>query len=412
MSRLDVEFMDETCGFVSVNEDIIEQKILERIKNHNYDNLTSKEYEQLSPKRKNVLEWYSFEEGKKILELGAGMGALTELFVERKCLVTSVEIKHTRTQIIEERLKDYGQVQIICENPVLYETEEKYDYVIIHDIWGYVRKYNKVDNAYEKFLKKVKSFLKKEGHLIIIADNRLALKYFSGSVDEYSRKLFTGIENYQNYSFIKSFDKQELLNLLDTCGLNSRDMYYINSDYYFADKIYTDYALKRVPYKSSKFSTSYNAFSFYDENIVYDSFQKNGIVDRFVDAFIVDCYFTENQNEKIVYYQSGKENNEGIAVVLSKGQLETRVFNDETKESSTEKIGIEDWQELIFKSDVKGVKDKYLKKNIGLPFVDPVEILNFGRKYDLIQKTDAEDSQMVEEENLIQGLIGELYENQ
>lgn len=406
MSRLDIEFMDESCGFVSMYEDLYEKRLLYRIENKDYSNLSAREYEQLSSKRKNVLMWYPFKEGAKLLELGGGFGALTELFVERRCVVTSVEHKKSRAEIIKRRLENQPNLQVICANPVLYETEEKFDYIIVHDIWGYIKKYNpSVTNAYDIFLQKVKGYLKDEGHFIVIADNRMALRYFSGSVDEYSKKLFVGVNGYKNYSFIKSFDKKELLDLFEKNDVTVRRIYYSNSDYYFADKIYTDKALERVKYIGKKTGTSYSAFSFFDEQAVSESLQSNGIVDRFVDTFILDCSLDMNTDDEMVFYQAGSNENCGRKIFSLEGKWIEKLDDSQ----SANEITIEQWNDLVQNySAADDEMQRYIKKTVRFPYVDPVEILSVGIKYQN-QDMIGESQQLIEEENIIKGIIGDLY---
>lgn len=413
MARLDVEFVDESCGFVAANEDFIEQKIYEKVSKKGYTISSAQEYEQLSARRKGILEWYPFKENATLLELGAGMGALTELFAEKKCIVTSVEVKESRAKIVKKRVQDCANVHVICDNPVLFETDEKFDYIVIHDVWGYIKKYNKCDNAYNIFLDKIRKLLNKDGHFIVIADNRLALKYFSGSIDEYSRKLFVGLNEYKGYSYIKSFDKNEILEILLENGLCPKEIFYVNSDYYFTDKIYTDYALKHVKYVANKYSTTYKEFSFFDEEKVYDAFQRNNIVDKFVDAFVIDCYPSGQKNEKMVYYQIGNATENGVGVFLDNDDtLIRRKFVKEKKQFDCgERICMDDWRKMVLEH--KSFDDelrKFVKGNVGFPLVNPVDILMFGEKYCMCE-TGEDDLQLKEEEKLIQELIGELYEN-
>lgn len=413
MARLDVEFIDESCGFIAANEDVLERKIYDRINQNDYTKLSASEYEQLSGKRKGVLEWYPFREKAKLLELGAGMGALTELFVKKKCIVTSVEIKKSRARIIERRFQNNENVNVICDNPVLFETEEKYDYIVVHDIWGYVKKYKKSDEAYNFFLSKIKQFLNPDGHFIVIADNRMALKYFSGNIDEYSRKLFVGVNNYKNYSYIKSFDKKEILDMLTENDMCPKDIYYVNSDYYFADKIYTDYALQNVRYIGRNTSTTYNGFSLFDSQEVYDALQKNEIADRFVDAFIIDCYCQKENGMKMVYYQAGNSDMNGVAVFCNENKLlmKSELTKQELQFNQAKTITIDEWRRIVTEYNIYDDELKrYLKNNMDFPLINPVDILKFGLK-DNMHVVDDETLQLVEEERLIQSLIGELYEN-
>lgn len=413
MARLDVEFLDETMGFLSANEEKKESKLLQRIIDKDYENLSSFEYEQLSEKRKGVLEWYPFKSGASLLELGAGMGALTSLFVDKKCNITCVEIKKLRADIIKKRFEDNKNIEVVCENPVLYCTDKKFDYIIVHDIWGYIKKYNKIDDAYNVFLKKIKSFLKNDGHIIIIADNRIALKYLSGSIDEYSRKLFMGVNGYRNYNYIRSFDKNELIDMMKQSGVYPFQMYYVNSDYYFADKIYTDEAFKYVRYKGSKFSTTYNSLWFYDNEHLEKTFQDNGVIDKFVDAFILDYCNAGYIQKSISFYQAGNKKQNGIAINLDyeNGQeciVKREIVNYEKVCLEPTVITMEEWQHIVEKySVIDDELSSYIKSEVKMPFIDPVDILQCGIDRGMSAVCE-DDFQLINERNLIQRFLGEM----
>ena len=51
----------------------------------------------LSPERRNLLEWFPFKTDGKLLEIGAGYGALTGLFAEKAANVTAVELSARRS---------------------------------------------------------------------------------------------------------------------------------------------------------------------------------------------------------------------------------------------------------------------------------------------------------------------------
>ena len=57
----------------------------------------------LTPIRKNILNWYPFKKDSDVLEIGAGMGAITEALCEKCANVVSVELSKNRATSIATR---------------------------------------------------------------------------------------------------------------------------------------------------------------------------------------------------------------------------------------------------------------------------------------------------------------------
>ena len=66
-----------------------------------------------SPVRENLLNWYPFEKDACVLEIGAGMGALTPLLSRRCKKAVSVEMNALRAQLIRERMKGRENVDVL-----------------------------------------------------------------------------------------------------------------------------------------------------------------------------------------------------------------------------------------------------------------------------------------------------------
>ena len=70
----------------------------------------------ITPIRKNILNWYPFKEDAEVLEIGAGMGAITGVLCDKAKQVTSVELSKQRASAIEARCKDKDNLEIIVGN--------------------------------------------------------------------------------------------------------------------------------------------------------------------------------------------------------------------------------------------------------------------------------------------------------
>ena len=55
--------------------------------------------------RKGILAWYPFDKNKTCLEIGAGLGSMTDLLCQKCKSVTSIEMSKIRAQTLYERHK-------------------------------------------------------------------------------------------------------------------------------------------------------------------------------------------------------------------------------------------------------------------------------------------------------------------
>ncbi|MDO9542454.1 MAG: methyltransferase, partial [Kiritimatiellia bacterium] len=91
----------------------------------------------LSPERRNLLEWFPFKNDGKLLEIGAGCGALTGLFAEKVDKVTAIELSARRSRIICERYRKIENLEIIAGNICDLKFEGKFDYITLIGVLEY-----------------------------------------------------------------------------------------------------------------------------------------------------------------------------------------------------------------------------------------------------------------------------------
>jgi len=399
--RLDSEFCDEGKGFFSVKEMLFDEKVRKALSDNEYSNTNQEVAEYTSKDRETILEWYEFKESGHLLELGGAYGALTGLFL-RKCeKVTTVENKGNQCEIIRKRWQNYeGRLEVVHQNPVLFETDEKYDYIVIHEIWGFIKKLNKTENAYEVFLRQLNGMLKPQGHILIVTDNRIGLKYFSGALDEYTKKLFIGVDGYKNYTYVRTFSLSEIQALIEQCDLNVAKVYYTVSDWHFADRLYTKQIMNSI-HLSTNVVTSYAHFSFFDLSRTYMSLQENGVADVFADSFILDI--SENENDSLIYFEAPRDEKEGYGVFKNDNSFVKKRYLRKTGfEMRAENIDL-DWYESVNDDKLTTDGKKFL-----FPYIDEADIMTHGYHESAEDKTD---NQLVEEQKMIDQFIREVFEN-
>ena len=211
----------------------------------------------LTPLRRNLLEWYDFNKEADVLEIGAGLGAITGLLCEKNRSVTAVELSKIRASIIAERTKKYNNLEIFVGNLNDIKFDKKFDYITLIGVLEYAARYTQSENPYFDFLAGIKKLLKPNGTLIIAIENKFGLKYWAGANEDHTGRLFDSIENYPQNLGIKTFGKYELEQLIKSEGFSNLEFYYPMPDYKIPTQIFSD---KCVPNfgQMNNFSNNYD----------------------------------------------------------------------------------------------------------------------------------------------------------
>lgn len=284
----------------------IEEKMLDIAEgNPDMDDFSGQEFPvvyHFSKIRHNILSWYPFGKDCSILEIGAGCGALTGLLCERASRVVSIELSHRRAKINYERHKKYTNLEIIVGNMQDIELDEKFDYVIVNGVLEYAISFTSGDTPYEDFLSSLCPYLKDDGRILISIENRLGLKYFAGAPEDHTDNFFLGLQEYVGNETVRTFSKPELISLLEKVGLKEHKFYYPYPDYKFPREIFTEEYLTKDRVGSDYYSIGSKRFYLYDEAKVAESFAAEGIMEYFMNSFLVEASKSRVQDEINVKY--------------------------------------------------------------------------------------------------------------
>ncbi len=245
----------------------------------------------ITPVRKNIINWYPFKEGAEVLEVGAGMGAITSALCDNNVQVTAVELSKQRASAIIERCKDKENLEIIVGNFNDIKFDKKYDYITLIGVLEYASLYTNTDNPFHDFLVQIKKLLKEDGKLLIAIENQFGLKYFSGAKEDHTDTKYDGIMGYSNKKGIRTFGKNELTEILDKAGFKYNKFYYPLPDYKLPNVIFSDECLpdeKSLEEYTPYVSDEANKVVF-DEKKAYLDIIKNGQFGFFANSFFIEC---------------------------------------------------------------------------------------------------------------------------
>ena len=289
-ATLNMSFFKGDDGYTDGAE--IEERLLEAVRAGKPPSLEPGEfswplYYHLSQKRRLLLEWYPFEPGAALLELGAGCGALTGLFCERVRRVVAAELSASRCRILHERWRACDNLEIIAGNMLDIEPGGRFDYATLVGVLEYARSFIKTGAPQADMLAAVRRLLKPGGRLILALENRFGLKYFAGAREDHTGRLFESMEGYPLEPPVETFSRPELEALLRASGFSNLEFHYPHPDYKFPDAVYSDSRLPRGFELAAAPNPDRERLRLFDESRAWARLVRDGQYPYFANSFLV-----------------------------------------------------------------------------------------------------------------------------
>jgi len=271
-------------------------------------------FHNFNDSRENLLNWYPFNPEATVLEIGAGMGALTGYLCDVCKHVTAFEQSSKRAEIIFQRYKDKTNLEIICDDIFNHTFSDRFDYILLIGVLEYAGIDKASINPYLDLLNKTKGLLKVNGVLLLAIENQFGLKYWCGAAEDHTGIPFDGINGYEKCGYtsryncdgVLTFSKNVLKCLLNNVGLNEQRWYYPLPDYKFPMAIFSDsYLPTESDINSIKFSYPIESQLIADEKKIYKEIIDNDVFPFFANSFFVEAS-CNRLSEKYIKYASLK----------------------------------------------------------------------------------------------------------
>lgn len=275
----------------------IENEIIEYAKKYNdMDEIFKQDlrwpvFYHLTPIRENILNWYPFKKDAEVLEIGAGMGAITEVLCENCKNVVSVELSKNRASSIAARNQQKENLEIIVGNLNDIDFKgRKFDYITLIGVFEYAALYTNTTNPYNDFLNNIKKLLKEDGKLLIAIENKFGMKYWLGAPEDHTNIVYDGITGYKDKSKAQTFGKKEIKDILKKSGFSNTKFYYPLPDYKLPSLIFSEDYLptektieEYIPYYYENTQVEFDEIKAYKEII------KNDMFDFFANSFFIEA---------------------------------------------------------------------------------------------------------------------------
>ena len=219
---------------------------------------------------KGALVWYNFRPDSSILYI----------------------YNQNADEAVLELLESKGIVAVCSAEKLLSKQYgcEAYDYIVGIDI---------IEESREslRLLKLCHALLKKDGRMLIGAENRYAVKYICGDRDPYTNHNFDGIENYRRLSDAdwgsiagRCYSMSELKLMLSQAGFENDKFYSVMPSLQETQLVYEE-GYEPVEELAMRYFPLYNYPDsvFIEEQYLYTDLIKNGMFHKMANAYIIEC---------------------------------------------------------------------------------------------------------------------------
>lgn len=260
-----------------------------------------------SPLRTNIIDWIPFQKTDKVLEIGAGCGAITSALVKRVGSVTCVDLSKKRSLVNAYRNCDADNLTIIVGNfkDIEPHLDTDYDYVLLIGVFEYGQAYIGGASPYEDFMQICDRHRKREGRLVIAIENKFGLKYWAGCREDHLGTYFSGLEGYREGGSARTFTRHGLEKILDKVGIKEYKFYYPYPDYKFTTAIYSDaYLPKKGELSNNLRNFDRERVLLFDEKQVFDEILEENEFSLFSNSYLLvvgaapDVIYTKFSNDR------------------------------------------------------------------------------------------------------------------
>lgn len=272
----------------------------------------------LSHIRQNLAEWLPIQKTQSVLEVGAGYGALTGLFIQRAGEVTVIDPSRKHCEILAKRYQQAENLQIYAGDftEILEHNSQTYDWIFVLD--SFEKSCELVDSANpaQDVLKKLRQKLSPQGKLVAACNNRLGLRFFAGCAEEHSKKYFYGVEGFADDRMPRSFFRAELERMAQAAGFEQQEFYYPYPDYRLPMTIYSDEYLPKVGELWDNLKNfEGERYALFDESKAFDGIIKDGLFPVFCNSYMMVLGNGEPDGEKrVIFSKYSNERSRQLAI--------------------------------------------------------------------------------------------------
>jgi SAM-dependent methyltransferase len=242
--------------------------------------------------RGNIVRGLDLPPTTRVLEIGAGCGAVTRYLGETYAVVDALEPTAERARIARERTRDLDAVEVFVGALEDLPDEPAYDLVVIVGVLEYVAGDSGVDGCV-RFLEEARRRLLPGGSVACAIENRFGVEYVCGAPEEHLGRAFEGLEGYPGGGVARTFSRRALERIFERASLTP-SVFGVLPDYKFARLLFSDalldseaqplaWSAPRMPSRVSPHSRLPMASEFH----VWRGLVEAGLGGEFANSFLV-----------------------------------------------------------------------------------------------------------------------------
>jgi SAM-dependent methyltransferase len=175
----------------------------------------------LDRRRANVLRAFDVSGARRVLEIGAGCGAVSRYLAEVCPVVDALEPVPSRAAVAAGRMRDLPGARVFVGELEDLPDEPSYDLVVVIGVLEYVAGGSADRAPYVEFLRQIRRRLLPGGRILLAIENKLGVKYLAGSPEDHSDRAFDSLEDYPIGAPARTFDRAALVGLFRDAGFDA-----------------------------------------------------------------------------------------------------------------------------------------------------------------------------------------------
>ncbi len=197
---------------------------------------------ELSRMRANIVRPLRIGGDTRVLDVGAGTGALSRYLGELGAEVVALEENIDRARIAHARCVELPNVQVVCGRPADLRDDEGFDVVILCGVLALAPEMYGGTGGPQELLEVLARLTRPTGALVVAIENQLGVGQLVGHAERHHGRPWVGVEGYGDPRSARTWTRSELSDLLSVAGCTEQRWLYAFPDYRLAATVVADRA--------------------------------------------------------------------------------------------------------------------------------------------------------------------------